>query len=172
MRNELPAVSYGPWSPVFTSTNSPMSAGPLRAQSMVSDVLSSTPAAAHRLTPGFAFNGTNAVGGVRYQFYRVVVSTDRDCVNVVYRGGITGGPAFAPRATGPLKLPANAKELALASGMFLEDGGEGDTYGADYFKVVSNEALKPASGPATTPTGGDGTWLPYWQTLIGSLVYQ
>jgi hypothetical protein len=170
VRNELPAVSYGPWSPVFTSVNPPMSGGSLHAQSMVSDVLSSTPAAAHRLTPGFAFSGTDALGGAPYRFYRVVVSTDRDCVNVVYRGSITGGPAFAPRSTGPLKLPANAKELALAAGIFLEDGGEGDTYAADYFKVTSNEALKPASGPATTPTGGDGTSLPKSQTVVGSLV--
>jgi hypothetical protein len=170
VKNELPAVSYGPWSPVFTSFNPAPATGPLTAKAMISDVQSSAPAAAHRLTPGFAFTGTDALGGARYQFYRVVVSTDRDCVNVVYRGGITGGPAFAPRATGPLKLPANAKELALASGTFLEDGGEGETFAADYFKVSTNEALKPAAGPATTPTGGDGTSLPPSQTVVGSLV--
>jgi hypothetical protein len=170
VRNELPAVSYGPWSPVFTSFNPALTTGPLTARAMISDVQSSAPAAAHRLTPGFAFSGTDALGGARYHFYRVVVSTDRDCVNVVYRGGITGGPAFAPRATGPLKLPANAKELALAFGTILEDGGEGETFGADYFKVTTNEAMKPAAGPATTPTGGDGTSLPKSQTVVGSLV--
>jgi hypothetical protein len=168
-RNELPAVSYGPWSPVFTSFNPAMATGPLSPLAQASDVLSSSPAAAHRLTPALAFSGTDALGGARFQFYRVVVSTDRECVNVVYRGGIVAGPAFAPRATGPLKLPANAKELATATGIFLEDGGEGETFAADYSKVTSNEAVKPASGPATTPTGG--TPAPTTsQTVIGSLV--
>ena len=170
VKNELPAVSYGPWSPVFTSFNPALATGPLSPFAMSSDVQSSSPAAAHRLTPAMAFSGTDGLGGVRHQFYRVVVSTDRECVNVVYRGGIVSGPAFAPRATGPLKLPANAKDLALASGTFLEDGGEGETFAADYSKVTSNEALKPASGPATTPTGGDGAAAPKTQTVIGSLV--
>jgi hypothetical protein len=171
-RNELPAVSYGPWSPVFTSTNTPMQAAPLLPTAMASDVLSSSPAAAHRLTPGFAFSGTNALGGVSYPFYRVVVSTDRECVNVVYRGGIVGGPAFAPRATGPLDLPKNAEELAKADSIFLKDGGEGETFGADYFAVVTNESMKPSSSGTTgnTPTGGTGTSLPAAQTVIGSIV--
>jgi hypothetical protein len=162
VRNELPVVSYGPWSRVFTSTNPALATGGLSTVAMVSDVQSSTPAAAHRLTPGMAFTGTDALGGGRYQFFRVVVATDRDCVNVVYRGGIVGGPAWAPRATGPLKLPVNSKELLDASGKFLEDGGEGETFGADYFKVVTNEALKP--------TGGAGTSLPAAQTVVGSMV--
>ena len=171
IKNELPAVSYGPWSPVFRSLNPPLAAGPLSTVAMASDVLSSTPAAAHRLTPGFAFNGTDALGGARYQFYRVVVSTDRDCVNVVYRGGIVAGPAFAPRATGPLKLPANPKELAQSFDSYLKDGSEGETFGADYFKVVTNEAVKPGgAGTPNTPPSGTGTSLPQEQTVIGSLV--
>jgi hypothetical protein len=171
VKNELPAVSYGPWSPVFTSYNPPLNTAPLLPSAMASDVQSSSPAAAHRLTPGFAFSGTNALGGARYSFYRVVVSTDRDCINVVYRGGIVGGPAFAPRATGPLNLPKNAKELAEAFRTILPDGTEGDTFGADYFKVVTNESLKPAGASSgNTPEGGTGSSLPTDQTVIGSIV--
>jgi hypothetical protein len=170
VENELPAVSYGPWSPVFTSSNRPLAAAPLLPAAMASDVQSSSPAAAHRLTPGFAFSGTNSLGGARYSFYRVVVSTDRDCVNVVYRGGITAGPAFAPRATGPLDLPKNAEDLAKAVNTFLPDGSEGETFGADYFKVVANESMKPGGGTENTPSGGPGSSLPTSQTMTGSLV--
>lgn len=170
IKNELPAVSYGPWSPVFTSHNSALNPAPLLPAAMASDVQSSTPAAAHRLTPGFVFNGTNSIGGARYAFYRVVVSTDRDCVNVVYRGGIVAGPAFAPRATGPLDLPKNAEDLAKAWTSFLGDGSEGETFGADYFKVVANESIKPGGGSENTPSGGTGTSLPSEQTVIGSVV--
>lgn len=170
VKNELPAVSFGPWSPVFTSPNPPLANGPLLPAAMASDVQSSAPAVAHRLTPGFAFSGTNALGGATYQFYRVVVSTDRECVNVVYRGGVTAGPAFAPRATGPLDLPKNAEELAKARGSFLPDGSEGETFGADSFKVVSNEALKPGGTTGNTPTAGAGTSLQTEQTMIGSIV--
>lgn len=169
VRNELPAVSYGPWSPVFTSHNPAVATGALSPLAMASDVQSSTTAAAHRLTPGFAFTGTDALGGGRYQFYRVVVSTDRECINVVYRGGIVGGPAFAPRATGPLSLPKNAKELNEAFLKYLGDGSEGETFAADYFTVTANESVKPAGGPSTTPSGGT-TSLPAGQTQIGSLV--
>lgn len=169
VRNELPAVSYGPWSPVFTSQNPAVATGALSPLAMASDVQSSTTAAAHRLTPGFAFTGTDALGGGRYQFYRVVVSTDRECINVVYRGGIVGGPAFAPRATGPLGLPKNGKELNEAFLGILADGSEGETFGADGFKVSANESLKPAGSP-TTPTGGSGSSLPTGQTVIGSIV--
>ena len=169
VKNELPAVSYGPWSPVFRSTNPAPAHGPLSPLAMASDVQSSAPAAAHRLTPGFAFSGTSALSGAPYDFYRVVVSTDRDCVNVVYRGGIVAGPAFAPRATGPLDLPKNAKDLVKAFGTFLKDGSEGETYGADYFGVMANESVRPGGG-ATENTPGGGTSLPKEQTVIGSLV--
>jgi hypothetical protein len=170
IKNELPAVSYGPWSPVFTSFNSVRNSAPLLPASMASDVQSSSPAAAHRLTPGFAFTGTNALSGARYSFYRVVVSTDRECVNVVYRGGIVAGPAFAPRATGPLDLPKNAQELAKAWTSILKDGSEGETFGADYFKVLTNESLKPGGATENTPPSGTGTSLPSDQTVIGSVV--
>jgi hypothetical protein len=172
VKNELPAVSYGPWSPVFTARNQPVATGPLSPAVMASDVQSSAPAAAHRLTPGFGFSGTNALTGGRYHFFRVVVSTDRDCVNVVYRGGIVAGPGFAPRATGPLDLPKNAEELGKAFSSFLKDGSEGETFGADNFKVTANESLKPAGsgGEGNTPTGGAGSSLPAEQTVVGSIV--
>jgi hypothetical protein len=169
IKNELPAVSYGPWSPVFTHLNPAIAPGGIALTAMASDVMSSSPAQAHRLTPGFAFAGSAGLfGGAPYEFYRVAVSTDRDCVNVIYRGAITGGPAWAPRSTGPLNLPKNGKELAAAFGTILKDGSEGETFAADGFGVKTNEEVKPPG--AETPTGGGGTSLPADQTVIGSLV--
>ena len=40
-----------------------------------------------------------------FGLYRIYVASDSDCVNVIFKGAITGGPAYAPRTSGPLKLP-------------------------------------------------------------------
>ena len=45
--------------------------------------------------------------------HRVYVFSDSDCVNGVHRGAIVGGPAYAPRTSGPLDLP-NAEDLRRA----------------------------------------------------------
>src|SRR5256714_6365738 len=54
-QNHLPAVAYGPWSPVYTSTNPAYSTGPITLDDTISDVTAtgdgSSPA--HRLMPGF-----------------------------------------------------------------------------------------------------------------------
>jgi hypothetical protein len=54
----LPAVSYGPWSKVFSSQNTPQS-GPLRASAAITSGAVSKPgsARAHELTPAFSFRG-------------------------------------------------------------------------------------------------------------------
>ena len=48
------------------------------------------------------------------ELFRVYVATDRDCVNIVYRGAIVGSPAYAPRTTGPLALPQTDPDVAKA----------------------------------------------------------
>ena len=103
----LPAVSHGPWSPVFTSANPAIAGGVVTPVAALSDSTTSTPttAALHRLTPGFAFTGTTSAAGVAYDLYRVYVFSDRDCVNTIFRGAMVGSPAYVPRLTGPLKLP-------------------------------------------------------------------
>ena len=52
--------------------------------------------------PGFAFNGDVGVGGTG-SLFRVYVTTDRDCVNIVYRGAIVGSPAPRPTPYRPRK---------------------------------------------------------------------
>jgi hypothetical protein len=149
--NGLPAVAYGPWSPVYSSVNPPFSLGPLKPLATVSDVISSgSPSAqAHRLTPAFVFSGHQPGTGAATELYRVHVYTDKRCINRVYSSAIVGGPAFAPRTSGPLGLPQTGAAITSARGSYLPDGDEGTTFAADMEKIVGNESL-----PAVTPTLG------------------
>jgi hypothetical protein len=134
--NALPAVSYGPWSPVFFSVASPVTAGTVLAPSKtVSDVLTeNTGSIAHSLTPGFSFSGAVTGQGT---LYRVYVATDRRCVNIVYVGAAVGSPAWAPRtgAVGDGAAPGTA---------------------ADGQKVVPTESLGSV-GPQPIPPGSPST---------------
>jgi len=157
--NGLPAVSYGPWSPVYTASNPDLSAGKLTLRSAVSDRSSAPNApASHELMPSLSWAGNQGLDGKSYSLYRVYMSTDVDCVNTVYRGAVTGSPAYAPRTTGPLKLPANPTEAAKASVSWLEDGSsEGASLSADGFPVVTSEAAAAAATPGTgSPGSGAG----------------
>jgi hypothetical protein len=166
--NGLPAISYGPWSPVYTSYNPPFAFGPLTAvaatSDTTSDALSTQP---HRLMPGFAFNGDIGVGGTGTLF-RVYISTDSDCINTVFRGAIVGSPAYAPRPTGPLNLPQNNKELLAAQLGYLKDGTEGDhTYMSDGSSYPTTETTSPSSGGGG---GSGGTSAAPSQTVTGAKV--
>ena len=168
--NGLPAVSYGPWSPTYTSVNPAFVTGKLAVTAAVSDIVSDTSSAAdaHRLMPGFAFTGNQTLDGEVFELYRVYVFTDSDCVNVVYRGAIVGGPAYAPRSTGPLDLPDNAEELTDARDTYLDDGEEGVTKTADGHLVQTTESDKrpeaeskegedqPADGSGSGSAEGEG----------------
>jgi hypothetical protein len=154
--NGLPAVSYGPWSPVYTATNPAVTATPLALRSAVSDtVTSGSKASAHELMPGLTWSGTT-IGDRQYSLFRPYAFTDEDCVNVVYTGAVVGSPAYAPRLSGPLKLPASDAELELAMTTFLPSAtSEGPTVSADGAKIVTNESSAgDASGAATTTTSG------------------
>ena len=93
--NGMPAVQYGPWSPVYTALNPPFATGPLALGAAISDVTSDAATQhAHELTPGFTFSGS----GYRYSgapagLYSVYIFTDSDCVNTVFRGAVVGSPA-------------------------------------------------------------------------------
>lgn len=151
LANRLPAVTYGPWSALQTSRNPTISDGPLQPGSALSDVASvgADEPAPHRLTPGFSFTGNRSLTGKRAELYRVYVFSDPECVNVVFKGAIVGGPAYAPRMSGPLGLPANNTRLAIAKNSFLPDGLEINTFMADGSKVTTTELDKPFSGEAT-----------------------
>ena len=148
--NGLPAVTYGEWSPVYSSVNPPFSAGQLRPQMTVSDVVASGSASspAHKLAPAFVYGG-NASNGLTTELYRVYVYTDKRCVNRVFSSAIIGSPAYAPRYSGPLELPTSAAAITASRGSYLQDGDEGISFAADNFQIVANESLtkvKPTSG--------------------------
>ncbi|MDP9261895.1 MAG: hypothetical protein M3O89_08005, partial [Actinomycetota bacterium] len=119
--NGLPAVSYGPWSPTFTSVNAPQAPGTLKTTDTVSDVWEKAGAAgrAHGLTPGFAWTPIAPVISQGIDpgstLYRVYIFTDSHCVNRVFTGSVVGSPAFAPRtAGGPMALPGDSATLSSA----------------------------------------------------------
>jgi hypothetical protein len=156
--NFLPTVSYGPWSPVQTSTNPPFDSGPMQATAAVSDSTSTaTTPTAHALTPGFAFSGNNSLEGKPGELYRVYIFSDSDCVNVVFKGALVGSPAYAPRMTGPLNLPGLAAQLFFAPQAFLGDGTEGRTFMRDSSAIQTTESDKTAASPASGGDGGGGT---------------
>jgi hypothetical protein len=168
LANRLPSVSYGPWSAEFVSRNPAIADGPIMPVSALSDVTSSgaDEPAPHRLTPGFTFTGNRALSGKRVELYRLYVFSDEECVNVVFKGAVVGGSAYAPRMTGPLGLPGNTTKLTVAMNSFLADGLEVNTFMADGSKVTTTELDKPFSNddpagrepdPAGSPPPGEST---------------
>ena len=157
-------VNYGPWSQTFTLTNPPMDDGVVRPISSVTALQTSTAASpkAHEMTPAFVFAGTRDSNGVKYGLYRVYVFSDRQCVNTVFRGAIVGGPAYAARNKGTLKLPTEEKDVSDAASQILDLGDEGKTYTAEgILSKPANEAgaatvagAETSPTPITTPTTG------------------
>ncbi|HEV2712739.1 MAG TPA: hypothetical protein VGU26_06565, partial [Gaiellaceae bacterium] len=158
--NGVPAVSYGPWSAIYVELNPPMSSGTMSLTAMASDAYSSQ-ATPFRLMPALAYDGKLAFrdefSPSPHELYRVYVSTDADCANIIYRGSIVGSPAWAPRTTGGLVLPGNSSELLRArNGWIIGDGKNGKTFAVDDAPVTENESLKEA-GNAETPSEEDKT---------------
>ncbi len=168
--NGLPVVSYGPWSPVFSTTNAPQAPGRLKPTDTVSDAWDKTgKGRPHQLTPGFAWSPTapDTSGGIDpgSPLYRVYVFTDRHCVNRVFTGSVVGSPAFAPRATGgPIALPAGTAELQQveSGGAWPGAGKEGNAIDATGAPVTATEgtagsAAGASPGPASGSSAGTGT---------------
>jgi hypothetical protein len=143
--NGLPAVSYGPWTGVYTATNPTWTSGKLKVGFAMSDQVSSpTTAGQHQLMPALTFTGDQALDGTSWRLFRTYAFTDKDCVNVVFRGSVTGSPAFAPRVNGPLKLPATSEELDAALFEILPSAQSetAKTFTADTYPIVSNETFE------------------------------
>jgi len=143
--NGLPAVSYGPWTAVYATTNPTWTSGKLKVSFAVSDQVSSpTSVSPHQLMPALTFTGDQGLDGNSYRLFRTYASTDSDCVNVVFRGSVVGSPAFAPRINGPLKLPSNQGELDVAFDSVLPSAKSetAKTITADTFPLVSNETFE------------------------------
>ncbi len=154
--NGIPSVSYGPWSPVFVELNTPLAGSQLATSTMASDAYSDAPAP-FKLMPSLSFGGSLSAEGTPRELYRVYITTDSDCVNVVYRGSVVGSPAWAPRATGPLTLPANGAELTKArNGYIMSDGKQGKTFAVDNSAAVENESKSYSTEPSTGGTSGTG----------------
>jgi hypothetical protein len=156
-QNGLPAVGYGPWSPVYSSSNPAYAGGPIRLGDTVSDVVSTGSASspAHRLMPAFTFSGDQAIDGTSAELFRVYVFTDRECLNRVYTGAVVGGPAYAPRPFGPLSLPTLAAQLPAARASYLVDGPEPEGRAYDGQKIKTTESDPSATPTTTLPSDSD-----------------
>jgi hypothetical protein len=168
--NSLPVVSVGPWSQTFVSTNPPVSTGPIDLLETASDVVGSTAKPlAHSLTPGFVFAGDTATNGLAGRLYRVYVSTDRQCVNVVFTGSVVGSPAYAPRTSGPMALPGSPADITKAESSYLADGAQGGTLSADLRTITPTEAGGTTTGGGSTTTSGtSGTSSPAGTSDVGA----
>ena len=162
----LPAVSYGPWSPLHTTTNPALADGTVVPSLATADttVSNANAPALHQLTPGFSFAGRRAANGTTADLYRVYVFSDSDCVNVIHRGAMVASPAYVPRTTGSLKMPATISGLTTASTTYLKDLKKGESeapqFMVDSATVSSTESdPEPKKQPAT-PTGGTPTTPP------------
>lgn len=164
--NGLPSVSYGPWSPIYSSYNPPFSTGPLTDVATVSNVVSdATHTRQHEVMPAFVYRGNTSIWNTTQDLYRVEVFTDEDCLNTVFRGAITGAPAYVPRPTGPLGLPTDVASITAARSTFLPDGTEPDSYTNDYISVRGNESEVSAA-----PSDGGHTGLPAAQVVKGAKI--
>ena len=125
----------------------------VRPVAAVTALATSTPASpkAHEMTPAFVFAGTRDANGSKYGLYRVYVFSDKQCVNTVFRGAIVGGPAYAARNKGTIKLPTEEKEVADAAGQILEIGDEGKSYTAEGILSKAASEAASAAGVAATP---------------------
>jgi hypothetical protein len=178
--NRIPAVSYGPWSAYAVTSDPPISNAQLTpigavSRSRASDVLSGIPGPGpdpHELVPGFWWDGDTSLDGlgacpavtlatnVTCPLYHVYVFTDEDCVNRVHVSDLVGSPAYVPRLTEPLKLPADPTKLADVydptpppSYLMLADGEEGDVFdaGGDELFAAGMDPNLPSTGEEPAP---------------------
>lgn len=144
-QNDIPVVSYGPWSSENETIEPGITAGPIDllgaiSRSRASTIVTGTTGGPepHELVPGFWWDGNDgrnpcppatAALGVTCPLFHVYVYTDDDCVNRVHVSDLLGSPAYVPRLTGPLALPPSPAELTAAAGLYLGDAGEGENEG-------------------------------------------
>ena len=155
--NGIPAVTYGPWSPIYTSTNPAFTGGAITLVGTVSDVFSNGAAnsPAHRLMPGFLWTGNKAIDGTSTELYRVYIYTDKQCINRVFTSAVIGSPAYAPRPFGPLALPATPGGVVGARSQYLLDGTEPPAFTYDGESITTSESAQAAT-PTTSVPGAPG----------------
>jgi hypothetical protein len=155
--NGLPAVTYGAWSSIYTSTNPAVTGGPIKLIHTVSDVTSNgtNTAPAHKLMPAFAWSGNLSLNNTAAELYRVYVFTDAQCLNLVYTSAVVGSPMYAPRPGGPLALPGDSASIGLARGAYLSDGAESNGQMYDGTPVTPQEQASAAAPTTTAPADSD-----------------
>lgn len=172
--NGIPSVSYGPWSPVYTSSNPPFATGPLTVQSTVSKVVSDAAnTRAHEVMPAFIYSGDTSIWSTSHELYRVEIFTDQDCLNPVFRGAIVGSPAYVPRESGPLALPTDVISVTAARTSFLPAGTEPETMSADELIVKTNEMDLAANSQSAKVDLWDSDWPSgryYWTVMPVDIV--
>ena len=160
--NGLPAVSYGPWSSTYTASNPAFATGALKTTLAISDRTSDgVKQSAHELMPGLAFTGDQGLNGLQYALFRAYAATDRDCVNIVFKGSIVGSPAYAPRTSGPLRmdnLDWALEQAALPFPHAIPDGNPvAKEWSNDWREIVSNEFVVASTGTGGSASGSSGT---------------
>jgi hypothetical protein len=142
-RTGLPETSYGPWSPIYTATNPTFASGVITPLTALSDGVSTKakPGLVHYM-PGFSYTGDSSSGGDTAPLYRVYVATDRDCVNIVFRGAAVGSPAYAPRWFKAFKLPTTAGESNAALTSYL-GYAEPATPEAPFTRMIDDTLVLP-----------------------------
>ena len=154
--NGIPSVSYGPWSPVYTSYNPPFATGPLTADATVTKVVSDAGHTRnHEVMPAFTYHGNTSISGTTHELYRVEVFTDEDCLNPVFRGAITGAPAYVPREVGPNAMPTDVNGVNAARNVYLNFGPEPTSKTFEGIDVTTNEM-----DTVSSDTTGSGNGLP------------
>jgi hypothetical protein len=155
--NSIPAVQYGAWSPIYTTTNPAVTSGPIKLVGTVSDIFSngSPGSPAHRLMPGFLWTGNQTVDAKNVELYRMYVFTDKECLNRVFTSAVIGSPSYAPRPMGPLALPSSAAGVASARSAYLHDGTEPASFTYDGDTVTTSESTADAT-PTTAVPGAPG----------------
>jgi hypothetical protein len=86
------------------------------------------------------------------------VFTDQDCLNVVYKGSIVGGPAYAPRTTGVLGLPNSDAGILNARTSYLSDGDPG------VMLTYEGDRIVPTDVGSTSPFPPIDLWDSDWPT--------
>ena len=152
--NGLPATTYGPWSPVYSSSNPNVTGGKITLLHTTSDVVSTGEGSpAHRLMPAFTWTGNQALTGVSGELYRVYVFTDSSCLNNVFTSAPVGSPAYASRPGGTIQLPQDSSGIAAARGTYLDPGT--DSGGETYDGSPVAEGVHAASPISVPPTDQD-----------------
>lgn len=154
--NGIPATTYGPWSPIYASSNPAPVDAPIRLVATVSTVVSdgSASSPAHPTMPAFVWTGDETVSGTPAQLFRVYVFTDRQCLNLVDASAAVATPAWAPRLSGPLAQPASAAGLTAAATSYLPDGRESASLSFDAQDVT--RFVREQAPPATPTTQAPG----------------